>query len=308
MSRARANKRGSLNYQINQRMKDLSCIGESREEAKREAREELGYKHNRTVGIHSYGTFETYKGVCKQFVNWAKETEQGIRNIEDVKEEHIKDYIKYREEQGYSAYTYSKDLAGLNKVFNYHITKDDCDVAYRSYENITNNREMKEHHSNINYDNYRSEITVLQSTGMRRESMEKVNYNSFNYDDKGYPISIRLTDERAEGGINLAEKGGREREAEIPYSMREELKEVLDSKLQAYEGDIYKPLFEHIPTRLGTHRFRQEYAENMYKQYISENGESETWRGYDREALKYVSENLGHSREDVVKYNYLSAR
>lgn len=308
MSRARTNKRGSLNHQINQRMKELSCIGESRQIAKEEARNELGYNHNRTVGIHSYKTFDAYKSTCKQFVNWAKETEQGIRNIEDVKEEHIKDFIKYREEQGYSAYTYSKDLAGLNKVFNTHITKNDCDVAYRSYQDITNNREFKEHHNHINYDNYRSEITVLQSTGMRRESMEKVSYNSFNYDDKGYPVSIRLMDERYLGGENMEEKGGRPREAEIPYSMREELKEVLDSKLEENEGDVYKPLFEHIPSRLGTHRFRQEYAETLYNQYISENGESEEWRGYDREAMKYVSENLGHSREDVVKYNYLSAR
>lgn len=308
MSRARTNKRGSLNHQINQRMKELSCIGESRQVAKQEAKEELGYKHNRTVGIHSYGSFETYKSVCKQFTSWVKENDTTVRNIEDVKEEHIKDYIKYREEAGYSAYTYSKDLAGLNKVFNYHITKQDCDVANRSYADISNNREYKEHHNHINYDNYKSEITTIQATGMRRESLEKVSANSFNYDDKGYPVSIRLMDERAYGGVNMAEKGGRDREAEIPYSMREEMKQVIDAKLEENGGDRNANFYDHIPSRLGCHRFRQEYAETMYNQYLKENGESEDWRGYDREALKYVSENLGHSREDVVKYNYLSAR
>lgn len=309
MARARTNKRGSLNYQINQRMKDMERIGESRYEAKKDYRENIGEnKQGKTVGIHSYGTFSTYKSSIKQFVKWAKETEQGIRNIEDVKEEHVKDYIKYREEQGYSAYTYSKDLSALNKVFGTEVTKKECEVANRSYHDIRNNREMKEHHSHINYDNYKDEITVLQSTGMRRESLEKVSASSFNYDEKGYPVSIRLQDERAYGGVNMEEKGGRPREAEIPYSMREQLKEVIENKLEENDGDRNRAFFDHVPDRLGCHRFRQEYAETMYNQYLEQHGKSTDWRGYDRDAMNYASKNLGHNREDVIKYNYLSAR
>ena len=280
MARARTNKRGSLNHQINQRMIKMEKFGESRYEAKKDYRENIeDNKQGKTVGMHSYGTFGTYKSSCKQFVKWAKEYDKDIKNIEDVKEEHIKDFIKYREEQGYSAYTYSKDLSALNKVFGTDLVKKDCDVANRSYENITNNREMKEHHNHINYDNYKQEIIVLQSTGMRRENIEKVSASSFNYDSNGYPVSVRLQDERAYGGINMKEKNGREREAEIPYNMREELREVIENKLEENGGNMDKPLFEHVPDRLGCHRFRQEYAETMYKQYLEEHGESEQWRG-----------------------------
>ena len=113
-------------------MKEMNCIGESRHQAKKEARENLGYEHNKTVGIHSYKSFDTYKSSCKQFVKWAKENDKGIRNIEDVKEEHVKDYIKHRADTGKSAYTYSKDLAALNKVFGTSVTKQDCGVATRS--------------------------------------------------------------------------------------------------------------------------------------------------------------------------------
>lgn len=309
MSRARTNKRGSISYQINQRMRQMDRIGESRHEAKRDYRENIGEnKQGKTIGIHSYGTFETYKSCCKQFVKWANENYKGIRNIEDVKEEHIKEYIKHREEEGKSAWTYSKDLSALNKIFGTDVEKKDCDVANRSYHDITNNREMKEHHSHINYDNYKDEISVLQSTGMRRENIEKVSANSFNYDEKGYPVSIRLQDERAYGGVNMEEKGGRPREAEIPYCKREELKQIIDSKLEESGGDRDKQFFDHVPDRLGCHRFRQEYAETMYNQYLKEHGESTDWRGFDRNAMNYVSKNLGHNREDVVKYNYLSAR
>lgn len=325
MSRAR-NKRGSLNHQINCRMKELTRIGESRFEAKKDYRENIeDNKTGKTLGIHSYKTFDTYKSSCKGFVSWAKETGQNIRNIEDVKEEHIQSYIKHREEEGYSAYTYSKDIAALNKVFNTDVTKKDCDVAYRSYQNIENNREYKEHHSKINYDNYKSEITVLQSTGMRRESLEKVSASSFNYDEKGYPTSIRLEDERRIGGENMCEKGGRSRVAEIPVNMREELREVIDTKLEEFSGDTTRNFFDHVPTRLGTHRFRQEYAENVYKSYIQEYGygtktledtekveyEGNTgteFRGYDVGALYHTTKMLGHNRLDVVVYNYLKAR
>lgn len=53
---------------------------------------------------------------------------------------------------------------------------------------------------------------------MRRESIEKVSASSFNYDENRYPVSIRLVDEREHGSVNMEEKNGRPREADIPYS------------------------------------------------------------------------------------------
>ena len=316
MARARTNKRGSFVHQVNQRMKEMERFGESRHEAKEEYREMMGTNqtHNRTVGIHNYNTFNAYKSTCKQFTEWAKNEGIKLRNIEDVKEEHIRDYVKYRAEQGYSSYTYSKDMSALNKVFNYHVTKKECEVANRSYKNVSNNREMKEHHSKINYNNYKDEVTVGTATGMRRETYTKVCANSFNYDKNGYPVSIRLIDERKIGGDNLREKGGRPRTAEIPYNMREPLREVIEKKLEENNGDRSAIFFEHIPSRLGTHRLRQEYADNMYKQYIGEHGTGTVvdkntgksdYRGHDYGALKYVTQNLGHNRVDVAHYSYL---
>jgi hypothetical protein len=297
-------KRGSLNRQINERMKSMDCIGQSRHLAKEEAREELGYKNNRTVGIHSHRTFDAYKSTCKQFTMWAKDMDKGIRNIEDVREEHIKEFIKDRWQEGYSAYTYSKDLAGLNKVFNTHITKADCEVPNRSYKDISNNREMKEHHNHINYNNYQKEIDMVRATGMRRDNVTKITPNTFNYDDRGYPVSIRLVDERATGGDNWSEKGGRDRVSDIPYQLQERAKEIIDEHIKN-GGAWDKPIFEHIPDRLGTHRFRQEYADMTYKNYVEEHGESKMYRGYDEKAIEYTSKQLGHNRLDVVVYSYL---
>ena len=235
---------------------------------------------------------------------WAKDMDKGIRNIEDVREEHIKEFIKDRWQEGYSAYTYSKDLAGLNKVFNTHITKADCEVPNRSYKDISNNREMKEHHNHINYNNYQKEIDMVRATGMRRDNVTKITPNTFNYDDRGYPVSIRLVDERATGGDNWSEKGGRDRVSDIPYQLQERAKEIIDEHIKN-GGAWDKPILEHIPDRLGTHRFRQEYADMTYKNYVEEHGESKMYRGYDEKAIEYTSKQLGHNRLDVVVYSYL---
>ena len=104
--------------------------------------------------------------------------------------------------------------------------------------------------------------------------------------------------------LHIFEKGGRYREAEIRESYREEIREIVEKA-----GN--ERVFEHIPNRLPTHRFRQEYAEKLYEEKLEkiENTEDrEQYRGYDREILREVSENLGHNREDVIVYHYLYVR
>lgn len=321
MARARTNKRGSFNHQINQRMKEMTCFGESRHQAIKDYKASVDYANtnNRTVGIHSYNTFEAYKSSLKSFSTWAKDEGIKFKKLDDVKENHIKDFIKDRYEEGYSAHTYSKDLAALNKVFNTHVTKADCGVANRSYKDISNNREMKEHHNHVNYNNYSSAITLVQATGMRRSNVEKVTPNTFNYREDGTPYQIRLCNESKIGGDNWSEKGGRDRIVDIPEQYQQQIKEIIQEHRDNGYNDN-KPIVEHIPSRLGTHRFRQEFAETSYNNYIEKHGEgtlrvcdvfensnsqSTTYRGYDVAGLKYATEQLGHNRLDVIVYNYL---
>ena len=288
-------KKGSLNHQIHMRMEEMKCMGESRHQAKQEYREMVGHNqtHNRTIGIHSHATYDAYKSSCKAFTNYLKENSPEVKNINDVDEGHVIKFIQSRAEEVYSPSTYSKDMAALNKIFNTEVTKSDCDVANRSYKTIENNRELKPHHEKINFDNYKSEISMIQATGIRRSSLETITKDSFKYDTNGTPTHICVT-----------EKGGRYREAEIRESYREEIREIVEKA-----GN--ERVFEHIPNRLPTHRFRQEYAEKLYEEKLEkiENTEDrEQYRGYDREILREVSENLGHNREDVIVYHYLYVR
>lgn len=296
MSRKRE-KRGSLNHQIHQRMEQLKCIGESRYQARLEYKEMMGGSHqnNNTVGIHSYNSYKAYKQTSEQFVKWLKDNNKGVRNIEDITREHIIEYIKDKEQKGYSASTYSKDLAALNKLFmsntseaSMKVTKKDCGVANKSFDSITNNRELKEHHKKINLDNYKNQMLVGKATGMRRESYTKITPKAFNRDREGLVISVELK-----------EKGGKVRTATILKEHREKLTKFIDSL------DINKPLFspDEMPNRYPAHRYRQQYARALYLEYIEENGLGKSgYKGFDEASVLNLSKNLGHSRDYVVKH------
>lgn len=294
-SRKRREKRGSLNHQIHQRMLELEQFGESRHKAKKEYKEMMGGSHqnNATVGVHTFSTFEGYKQVSKQFTEWLKANEKPVRNIEDIKREYIIEYVQYRAEQGYSANTYSRDLAALNKLFMSNtsestkkITKKECRVANKSFDKITNNRELKAHHKKINLDNYKMEQLLGKSTGVRKASYTRIKPTDFNRDITGQVVSV-----------TVKEKGGKVRTSTVLKQYRTELTKFIDTL------DVDKPIFDRVPNRFPFHRFRQQYARALYDEYISEHGLSKKgYLGFDNASVLNVSKNLGHNRDYVVKH------
>lgn len=278
-------------------MEQLKVIGESRYLAKLEYKEMMGgyHQNNNTVGVHTYKTYEAYKQVSKQFVSWLKDNDKAVRNIEDITRDHIIEYIQYRAREGKSADTYSRDLAALNKIFMSNtsdktrkITKKECNVANKSFDKITNNRELKKHHKKINLDNYKNEALVGKSTGIRRSSYTRVKPGDFNRDITGEIISV-----------TVKEKGGKVRTSTVLKEYRTELTKFIDSL------DVDKAIFDKLPNRFPAHRFRQQYARSLYKEYIDEHGYGKKgFKGFDNASILNVSRNLGHNRDYVVK-NYI---
>lgn len=272
-------------------------IGESRYLAKLEYKEMLGggHQNNNTVGVHTYKTYEAYKQASKQFTSWLKENDKGVRNIEDITREHIIEYIQYRALEGKSADTYSRDLAALNKIFMSNtsdktkkITKKECNVANKSFDKITNNRELKNHHKKINLDNYQNEQLIGKSTGIRRASYTKIKPSNFNRDITGEVISV-----------TVKEKGGKVRTSTVLKEYRKELTKFIDNL------DVDKAIFDKLPNRFPAHRYRQQYARSLYNQYIAEHGYGKKgFKGFDNASILNVSKNLGHNRDYVVK-NYI---
>ena len=117
-------------------------------------------------GIYSYKTYDAYKQSSKIFIKWIKTEYPEIKNISDIDKDVCALYIQNRAKQGVSAYTYSQDIAMLNKILNVNISKEYCGVAKRSLKNITKNRIGNGYTTN----NGKME-TIIKGSGLRRNEL-----------------------------------------------------------------------------------------------------------------------------------------
>ena len=279
-----------LDYQMHLRMEQMKCIGESRHEAKREYKEMLhtgDHANNKTVGIHSYKTYDAYKQTSIEFSRFMKEKHKDVKDIAQVKEEHVIEYLQHRQNEGKSSYTISKDMAALNKLYYFEVTKKIAGIKKRTYKDVTRSRLQTENDRKYNPENYKEQIAFAKATGCRRESVLVVEAKHFVWKN-GLPDKVYLK-----------EKGGKERYATILDEYKLDLKGILESR----NGN--GPLFEKYTKKIDNHAFRAEYAKKRYKEILGNRKDNKDYRGYDKEVLKILTKDLGHNRCDVVLYHYM---
>lgn len=256
-------KRPSLGHQFHQALESKKKIGESRHKAK-----EQGTAHE---GIYSFKTYDAYKNASKQFVKWLKSEYPNIKYLDQIDKNICKQYIKFRESSGCSAYTYSQDMAMISKTLDISLTKKECNVATRKLSNIKKNRA----------DNgFRSDSgaieSILRGTGLRRN--ELVNLQVKNLLIENNKVTGVL--------VNKGAKGGRSRQVQV----RKEYQEPIYKLIEGLESDS-KVISEQIPKELQAHRYRAEYAQNMYKELI------ELGR---KDPAQDLTESMGHNRQSVL--------
>ncbi len=201
--------------------------------------------------------------------------------------EHVVEYLQYRQEDEKSAYTISKDMAALNKLFNFFVTKKDAGIKERSYKDIKRSRLDTENDKKYNPNNYKDQIMFAKASGCRRESVLVVTPECFLWKD-GVPVKVYLT-----------EKGGKERDAHILVKYQETLKIIL------VDCEMGKNLFNKYTKKIDNHAFRREYARNRYEEILGNRKDGKDYRGFDKKALEVLTKDLGHNRLDMVVYNYL---
>ena len=242
-----------MDYQIHLRMEQMKCIGESRHDAKKEYKEMRGKNpSNRTMGIHSHLFYYALKQTSVEFIRHIRTGNKDVKDVSQIKKEHVEDYLKFRQTDGKSAATISKDMAALNKLFNLHITKKECGIKNRSYKDITRSRGPKAHDTKYNPNNYKEQITLAKACGYRRESVLVITPERFIWKD-GLPYKV-----------HLIEKGGKERDAKILKDDREKVREILRGKQTGV------PMFTKYTSKIDNHAFRREYAQNRYKELVKE--------------------------------------
>lgn len=259
-------KRPSLGHQFWQQLERKKCIGESRHQAKIEAKEQGG----KVEGIYSYNTYGAYKQASKTFCAWVKKEFPEVKYLNQIDEDICAMYIRHRAESC-SAYTYSQDIAMLNKCLDVGITKEFCGVSKRSLDNITNNR------SDNGFKTSSGAIeTILKGAGLRRNELVKLRVENLLIDDNKV-VGVR---------VKTGSKGGRPRDVEV----RKEYQEAIYKLVESLERDS-KVINERIPKELQTHRLRGEYAQGMYKELI------ELGR---KDPAQDLTESMGHNRKSVL--------
>lgn len=304
----------NLKIQMHQKIDSLLCIGESKHHAKQAYKEycknnNIKYNPSKTIGIYSIKTADAYRQTVSEFGEWLKSNKSEVwstKDLTNINRDTVKEYLQHRD-KACSAYTVSKDMSALNKVLNLDLSKKECNLQERSYKNITRSREDKLHDKQYNADNYKEQILIAQSFGLRRESIVGGDYQI---------KDVSLFSRYGEVYCSVIEKGGRYREAPCLAEYKEHVQETFN--IQERESlskqefiELYNTsdnlLFDSYTTKIDNHAFRAEYAQALYNQLLEENyyPNSVNYRGYVKDALQEVSQALGHNRLSVVVEHYL---
>ncbi|MHB1660578.1 MAG: tyrosine-type recombinase/integrase [bacterium] len=109
--------KGSVSWQVTEIFKELKSIGESKYEAKNNARQAGAVGSAdiaKETGIYSFRTFDAYRESVVGFAEWAKENLH-LRDLTKTAAADVKDYLDSRINSGVAHNTFAGDKAALNK-------------------------------------------------------------------------------------------------------------------------------------------------------------------------------------------------
>ncbi len=305
--------KNNIKIQLNKRIDDLLRI---REKKVKETRGTPHFNPNRSEGIHSIKTAETYRQVINIFAEYCKT--QGIKDVAQIDSKIIGSFVATR--SNLSSWTISKDLAAINKVLDTHFTPRDFGIKERSRDQIVNNRRAHTEHSTAAAERNQAALWFAYSTGCRRSSILTVTADKAIRSEDGIVI-----------GFQFKEKGGRERDAIVLPSERQTMTDYVNARI-AENGENCR-LVDTCDRNCNPHYYRAEYANELYgelKEY-RDRGEDiyagyrsrfiderhlqkalshpryqrEFVHGYETRLCAEISQALGHNRIEVVVNSYL---
>lgn len=295
-----------IHQEIKSALRSMERFGESKFEA----------KHNGSMkgGIYSYSTAHVYNRECQRFADYVKNVSPQGRytSLNDAKQ-YAKEYIaRENADNNKSAFTVKLERSALAKLFgvdarelgsvrecrrdNITRSRERTVISSKTGKEIKNQSTRAGHFSEKNHAN---EVAFAKGTGMRRSEMESVRGNQL-YKRADGTLYFKLDGEQC--------KGGRPRELPV-IGDKERIKLLCEN---AGNGKV----FEKVPAAMDVHHYRSEYATALYNSIARERndipkGDRYCCRGdlkgtwYDKNAMKTVSEALGHNRINVIAEHYL---
>lgn len=301
---------GSIVNQVHRVFDCIKAFGQSKHEAKQEAREHIEQNTWHNVGkqleVYSYKTADNYRDIWKDALSYAKENYK-IRDIEKLTGEYIKAFLEAKIADGVKYGTFQVYAAALEKL----------EVALNRYSQINNRNNA-----------YNFSMAIAEIRQEAKETLEKTNPTRAYEDPKALIEAIKndtyktIAQAQYRGGFRISEinnitarnllgnntylvtnsKGGLRREVELPKKVYEDLKTLVANTGGKFVFDPIKyretlkqAAIDSNQAYTGSHGLRWSYAQKKYREFRG-NG-----YGYEQTLLA-VSKLLGHHRGDITKH------
>jgi len=282
----------SLVKQASQRLGALEAFGCSRYQAKRQAAGR-GTHDGSTGRLHSTGTKRAYWHWARAYAVWARP--QGYRHIAELDRDRatlVDAYLRHllTHAPPYSAYTMAQARSALRLFHSDRLLGHDVPLPRRSRRAIRNNRGEGITRGSVDLDVHAPLIAFLGATGLRRREVRELRVKHVLF--AGEQVQVYVPNG----------KGGRTR-------VVTPLDAAAVRAVVVGRGRTER-VFDLVPDKLRVHVLRRQFAQACYlarstvPQLPPQDGRLRSG-DYDLAATRYVSEQLGHSRADVVLLHYL---
>lgn len=304
-----------IKVQISERFNEITRYGVSRDDLKKWGNDDRFITSSRCR--------HTYQNQMNNLFEWCRNRKFRIKHTDDMKQ-YCQLYINWMIQEGYSASTQKTFSSAVNKFYG-----DDLmlQTQKRFRSDITKNRNPVKSLKKFNPEKNWQLVNFCQHTGLRRSELtrSRIQNEAAEYSiEECQQLNLKgvcLIEKDGDYYIhNVIGKGGKHRDVRI---LNNDLF-VLDHLRYLSDGDH---LFNNVHAHCPVHRYRSEYAKNMYKLVCSElpsiiKGErmidykgsnrpreyicrsDKAGEVYDRKALEITDLYLGHNRPDELVQSY----
>lgn len=244
--------------------------------------------------IYSYSTFKTYKNKCMDFIRFARK-EYKCKSLEEARP-YVSIFLKEKIDKNYSSWTIKLYACALGKLYQ-EPSNTFINIPRRERINIKRSRNIAIRDKHFSIKRNATLIEFARACGLRRSELENLRAKDcYERDGKWYVY------------VNNG-KGGKTREVECI-----DLTQKCIEKIKATPPN--KRIWGKCHSAADIHGYRSDYANAIYnkyarpianipkeERYICRKDKRKTI--YDVRAMKICSQNLGHSRIEVIAYSYL---
>lgn len=289
-----------LTHEVHEALALRDKRGQSKHKDKQAARKAAQDNHTayKTItGLYATTSLTTYARQAKTALCWIAER-YGCRNLAECKE-HLPAYYADMIARNLSAWTIRTRVYALCAVYAqpYQELFGVESLPIRHRADITRGRTLSASNDRYHAEHHEDARLLARACGARRGGLRGLTADGLRTDTEG---NLR---------VHLREKGGKERDALVLPDYADRVRKIFAKYSAKPSNSKYLLPLTALPKDMPLHYLRAQYAQDLYR-YFAERGTAtgnmyycraeRKGQAYDKGILLAVSQQMGHSRCDVV--------